>query len=382
MANKEEFLEWASNNILCWDVKWTDLRVDSTNPSPKFTYGDGWIHQSADKEDLGKLKWTYNYLPHNGWLRVENERFYTDTPLCITRGEWVEKVIQNRFGQENSDFLEWAVENVSCWSDMWTHLRVDDRPNPPIFTRGYEWKLRPVSSEWPPLLKWTNELDGQWLTLGGERFHTEQPQVVTREQWLKAKHTDLLSWACKEIHQWDEKWTHLRINAGSNHSPFFTKGNVELVNNWWTFSTIEDIATLHLTQHKLTSAVPQVITREEWVEARGAKGSCCGNDMVTMEISKQNLVLTHAVLSRYEGPFVVSKVFKDKCKEVFGDIELPRLRGSQTFDMMYDLYDFLKELDEFFNDLPDNRKLKLMGELDELAERKEAIEKELRELDQ
>jgi hypothetical protein len=87
----------------------------------------------------------------------------------------------------NAELLTWAVENITEWNDDYTHLRSDSNGfNSLFYTNGTNWKIHYKllsEKEW--------ECVDEQYTFNetfSRQFSTKTPQVITREEWLNAKH--------------------------------------------------------------------------------------------------------------------------------------------------------------------------------------------------
>lgn len=77
----------------------------------------------------------------------------------------------------NKELLDWAVENIGEWDDIYSHLRSDS-----------------ISCRYTEGLNWVINGDKRWVVVDYNgrfkiysKFSTPTPQVITKEEWLAAK---------------------------------------------------------------------------------------------------------------------------------------------------------------------------------------------------
>lgn len=92
---------------------------------------------------------------------------------------------QNAELHSNEELLSWAVENIKVWDDDYTHLRSDFSSEPFFTNTKYPWYIDYDDKQW----NYDDKVSGYgyhaYLEVG-EKFSTDTPQVITREDWEAA----------------------------------------------------------------------------------------------------------------------------------------------------------------------------------------------------
>lgn len=122
----------------------------------------------------------------------------------------------------NEELLSWAVENIKVWDDDYTHLRSDFSSEPFFTNTKYPWYIDYDDKQW----NYDDKVSGYgyhaYLEVG-EKFSTDTPQVITREDWeaaIAAKNAPTSSSEPLQGHVHAELMAEYALVAKTNPAPW------------------------------------------------------------------------------------------------------------------------------------------------------------------